>query len=403
MNNSSNPQKDKFNYLLIIVIILFSIAFFKVKGIGKGEKVLELAAIGITAFMTILHIIYNNFAELEKRRFGIFIGLIMLSILFSVLSAAYFHNQSIPITIYESRPFFMLLFYLFLHYTKPDEKWLLNLLLYMGIASGIVYIMQNYLYPLRITEAKMFFDRGTLRINLPGSNFRHIAFFLCVYFFFRTNEKKYGFGALLMIAVAFISAFRTIVALYCAISLIYLLISKKVKNKFALIAVSALIGISVFFTFQNIIIEMRTSAERETSQGSDYIRVIAAKHFLKDMKSEAQILFGNGEPSERSSYGRRLVLISKKYGFYLNDIGILGSYYKYGLFYIILILGFFIWILYVKLPENIYFLKLFIIFQICSMFTAGVYIQGTSGTIILCISLYLIDINSNKNLVKAMN
>jgi hypothetical protein len=365
--------------------------FFLVRGIGKGAKALEIMGIGVLIFYLFAFTIYSTQAPRVKSGYANAILIMLIGIILSTLACSYIYNQSMIVTLYQQRSVYFLLFYFLLPYLFPSTEWLKTLIIYLGVAAGVIYILQYFAYPLRITEAKMFVDRGTLRINLPGTAFMHLAYFMFLDNYFKTSKLKYGAGVILLLITAVLSGFRSIVAIYILISGIYLLASKQTKNKFIIIFVAICVVIASFFAFQGIIKEMQSSAQRETSQGTDYIRVRAASYFLREMSNhEITYITGNGQSSERSEYGRKIARISYFYGYYLSDIGIIGTFYKYGILFVLPGLIVFFKIAFMKLPLDFQFIKLFIIMQILTVLLSSI-IEGGEGAIVLCLVLYLVD------------
>jgi hypothetical protein len=397
MITSSNSFEDNFwNKLLIIIITLCALSFFLIKGIGKGDRVLEISGAVLILFFIILFSVYSK-NKPAKSRFSILFSVMLLGILISTIACSYFHDQALSVTFYQQRQTYYLLFYFLLPFLFPNAKWVENYFFYFGIFGAAIYIMQHTVYPVKITEAKMFIDRNTLRINLPGITFMNLAFFLCIDKYFRTAEKKYAIGVLILLATAILSAFRSVLAAYIGLAAVYLIINKHVKNKVLIIFTSCVVAISAYFVFQNIIDEMQTSAKRETSLGSDYIRVRAGNYFLDEMVKDKVIFFtGNGQPSERSDYGSKLIGISLFYGYYLSDVGIIGSYYKFGLLFVLASVAAMIFLLFTKLPVELQYIKLFIIMQFLLILMSSFPFEGSEGAIILCLIFYLVDKYKNE-------
>ena len=230
----------------------------------------------------------------------------------------------------------------------------------------------------------------------------YIAFFLSVDRFFTTYKKKYAFGVALFFIVSILLGFRSTIALYILISTVFLLISEQVKQKVLLFTLYATIVVSGFFAFQEIFLEMKESAAREGSQGTSYIRYRAAEHFLSLNNSDnLTYIIGNGEPSERSVYGRDLALISMMYGFYLSDIGIFGFYFKYGLISSLALLYVFFRVIFTKTEKGFTFLKLFFVFQLFQLPFSRTPFESLYSIVAICMLLYLFDVSLHKKLEPA--
>lgn len=383
-------SENIWNKLLIILIILCSVSFFKIKVIGKADRIFELLGVGLIIFFIVLFSTYGSKNNIIKQNYSFFIILMLIGVLISSLSVNYFYDQSIGTSLYQQRHTYFLLFYFLLPFLNPKPKLVIDLIFYTALVAAIIYILQYFAYPTKLTEAKMFLDRGTLRINLPGFTFIHLGYFLCLDQYFRTSKKKYLYGIFLLFITGLLSGTRTTLAIYVLISSGYLIINKHVKNKLLLFIIIGFIGFAGYIGFKGIIDEMRTSAERETSQGADYIRVRAANYFLSSLnKHKITYLIGKGHPDENSSYGRENKILAKKYGYYLSDVGIIGSYYKFGLLFALSALIILFKVLFKKLKSEYNFIKMFLVMQLIVIFIGYFSFEGGDGAIVYIFILYL--------------
>ena len=384
--------------LLIIVITICAMSLFMFKFLGKGERALELAGIGITLFSLGLFSVYYTSAERIPRKFGIHIVLLFILMIVSAMSANYFHQQSFSLTFYEMKILYYYSFYFLIHYLAPRPSWIKDFVYWLAIIGAVLYLIQYFAYPTRITEAKMFIDRGTLRINLPGSSFRHLAYFLCVLELFRRYTWKYGLGALLLFVIAILSAYRSILAMYILLPAIYLLFNRQVKNRMLIILLGLGIMVSGFFAFQGIIFEMQESALKESRQGTENIRYRAAEYYMKDSKKNPlTFLIGNGMPSGHSQFGKRISKVSLYYGYYLSDIGIVGTVYRFGFIFALIAALILIRILTSRLPTDQSYLKMFTWMQVFLIVSTYPFYEDKTGIIILSIILYSIELEKHLN------
>ena len=380
--------------IIILSIILFSVGLYQLRGLGIFVRLMDVMTVLLIIVHLILFILYGRLDQKVKKHFAVPIILLLAGIVISSLGAEYINNQSWGVTLYQQRHMYAFLFYFLLFYLAPKPKWIIDLLFYFGIAGGLFFVIQYVLYPTLITDAKIFLDRGTIRMNLPGTYFVNIGFFLSVDRFFATKKMKYGAGALLLFLVALLSGFRSILALYVLLTTGYLLVSKQVKHKALIFSLYSVVVISGFFAFHGIIMEMKESAEREGSQGTSYIRVRAADYYLSmNDNNKIAYIIGNGEPSERSAYGRRISLISLRYGYYLSDIGVVGLFFKYGLLPSLIVFFIIFKVLFTKLDEKTVFIKLFFLFQLLVIFNSVTSFERLSGIIAVCLMLYLYDMS----------
>ncbi len=378
--------------IYIIAIILSSLGLYEIKGLGIIVRLLDIATILLIVIGLIALLIYGNRESGIKSHFKTPILLILLGVFISSLAAEVYQNQALHLTLYQQRHMYAFLFYFLLIFIAPKPEWIINIIFYFGIFGGLFFLAQYLLYPTLITDANIFLDRGTIRMNLPGTYFMHIAFFLSVDRFFTTYKKWYGFGMVLLFLIAILSGFRSILALYVLITTGYLLFSKQVRNKIALFGLYTVIVIAGFFAFESIIQEMIISAQREGSQGSSYIRFRAAEYLLSINDNHTiTYLTGNGEPTERSEYGLRMMMMSMYSGFYLSDIGILGFYIKFGLITALAVLFIILKLSFAKISREIFFIKLFFLFILSMIVTTRLPFDSLPNIIVICFLLFLYD------------
>jgi hypothetical protein len=237
-----------------------------------------------------------------------------------------------------------------------------------------------------------------VRINLPGTDIRHIGFFLAINRFYSSNKIKYVFIILLVLTVAILSGFRSTLAMYILLAIGYLISGSKIKNRLALMGLFFLMAFAAVFAFQSIITEMKESAEKDAETGSDYVRIRAAEYFMTKKNPNAiTYTFGNGQPGETSRYALENKLIALKYGYYLSDIGIIGFYYRFGIIPTFLVLLLAIRLARANLGNDYIFVRMFAIFQLTLMFNTVVVFDTLAGAILVSVLLYMVDLkNSGK-------
>ena len=392
INSNEFGSNSISNRLLLVILTICSLSFFLIKGLSKGSNYYYIGGVIIIIFFLFLYLVYYKNDIPIKRNFTSNISILMLCTVVSALASQYFNNQAISISFYQQVGIYFFLGYFLLSFLYPKPSFIRNLIYYIAIIGAVIYILQFLAYPSKFLDLPMARDRGTLRFNLPGGPFRHACYFMCLIDIFKGYNRKSAIGALLLLIVAVLSGYRSIIALYILLPAIYLLVNKNVKNRTAILLVAVIICISGFFAFQGIISEMNKSAEREGSQGADYIRVKAANYFFNEsISNRFTLVTGNGVPSGYSSFGQKLIAISLANGYYLSDVGIVGTLYKYGLIFTIFILIVLFRLIFAKSPPDLNFIKLFIIMHLLLIFTTYPFYEEVSGIILLVLFLYLMD------------
>lgn len=366
------------------------------RGLGLLVRVMDIVAVGLIVGLLLAYIFYGRLENTTPRSFTFPLIIILLGVFLSIFPAQYVHGQPLHITFYQQRHMYALLFYFLLFYLSPRPQWIINVLFYTAMAVGLLYIVQYVLYPFLITDAKIFIQRGTIRMNLPGTYFMYIGFFLSVDRFFTNYEKRFGLGALLLFTVAILSGFRTTVGLYIFITAAFLLFSKKVKNKMLLFLLAAVFATSGFFAFHSIATEMVESALEESTEGTENIRYRAASYLLSLNKEDpSTYVLGNGEPSQRSRYGMKLFIIAITRGFYLSDIGIFGFYFKFGIFAAAAVIFIILRVVLTRLPKETFFIRLFFLYHLLVIANTLIAFDNLPDITAICMLLYLYDTSRN--------
>ena len=378
--------------ILIVVVVLAALGLFHIRGMGIMIRLLDLIAVVLIIAGLILFASFEKPEFKIKKNFTVPLLLLISGVLFSVIPAYYINNQSIGISLYQQRYMYAFLFYFLLFYLSPRTDYIISLLFYLSVFAGVFFILQYVLYPTLITDAKVFTQRGTIRMNLPGTYLMHAGFFLSADRFLERLKLKYGLAALLLLTVAILSGFRSTLAIYLLIITGILILRKNVKNKALIFILYSVFLLAGFFAFQSIITEMRTSAEKESVEGTSNIRYRASEYFIKKSKEEKMSYYlGNGVPSERSAYGKKLALISIRHGYYLSDIGIAGFYFKFGMLSALMLIFIVFRVIFMKLPASTRFIKYFFVFQLFIIFNTTLSFDTLPDIVLICLLFYLID------------
>jgi hypothetical protein len=372
-------------------IIICSISAFHFRGLGKGDRILDIIGISSILVLLVLYLVYQGKVVL-KENFKWEILFLMATVFISVIMAKEIHNQPLGLTLYQQRATYYFLFYFLLHYLMPDPKDLEKVILSLGIAFCFFYILQTLAYPTLITDAKVFTDRGTLRIFMPGSVFMTLGYFISFQRIFEKFSWVYLLMLVLTLIVAFLLAGRQLIFSLFVISIFNLFFNKQIKYRVVYILVFSLMLVVIVYLMRDTIYDMVTLTFQHSREGERYIRFRAANFFISGYSDNTiAYVFGNGTPTERSAYGIAMEKISTVYGYYLSDLGIIGVFFKFGILYVITVFVVFIKIYSLIKNRSITYLKNFIASVIITMFTTVLIFDEAEGIVVLCIIFYLID------------
>jgi hypothetical protein len=386
----------RINNLFVIMIIVLSTGLFNLHKFGSGQKAAELLGIGIILGLLIIHFIYSD-QKVFKMNFIPFIILIFLSLVTSMFTANYVREQSFGVSLFAQRAIFYYFFYFLLHQLKIKPRDLEIIFVIFGVLHIVLYLAQYFSYPKILFDVFMISDRGTIRIYLKGSDYLALCYFMSMYALLRTNKIKYLVYMLASFSIFVLLGGRQTMALMVLVLFLALLFTKKIRSRVLFIVMMAGCALLVFYLFQGIFMEMITTSNRNRAQGSNYVRISGTRFFLTDFfKSRIAYITGNGVPGSGSSYGSEMNLLRLSKGYYLGDIGVIGVYVTYGLFFILGLVGIFYKVFTTKIDEHYLYIKYMFLGAFLSLITGGGFAEPDFICFVCCL-LYLVDVTALSN------
>jgi hypothetical protein len=382
-----------FKKFVILFIILCSLLFFEFTFLGRYAKLFELMGIGLVVVLIVLYGIYDNSFRF-KHNFIPQMIIILLSLPFSMYVASKFHNQDLSVSLYAQRSIYYYLLYFALHQIKINPKDFEKLFIYFAVAYVIFYLLQYALYPGKIIfNCRISEERGTLRIFIAGLPYLIICYFLSLQYVLERFKLKYIVFYSVTLIIMILLGSRGLLFALAISTIINLLFSKRIKSK-VLIYLLGAIGVTlIYIAFQNIFQGLISATTEKELNLSDNIRIRAARYYLtKFFPDPLAYIFGNGASSARSDYSNRLVMISSKYGYFLSDIGILGNYIKYGILFVLGVIGIIYKSLRIKIQPQFKYIKYFYTLNaLCFVLGGG--FADSDFIVLVCITLYMLDVS----------
>lgn len=359
-----------FNYFLSVDILFFLLIFWIIWGFYHFPGYSNL---------------YSN-----KNRGIVFLFFILFFM--SSLTPIFRYNQNIISTIITMRGNLVILLLLTLFKIKPSEAdFYYAFKILATTAIGLTVLA--YLFPCffvseeTIRNLQIRQSRGSTDfiVAWPGSAAVVFYFFMTLGRLIERPEKNDFLWCTLCMAYIFIMQNRSTligtVPFY-----IYGLLKAEVRYKKIIIALAVL---SVGGFIYNIVLSL---IEESTNQLNDdsYNRWQAVSFYLFEQKNNLYtILFGQGVPSANSEFLEYIMDVSRKRLAIISDIGLLGSYFFYG----ISTVGFLYYFVFMgiferKIPLYVKFYCLWILF----VPTIHLFAQGMAfgGTVKLLLIIYLI-------------
>jgi hypothetical protein len=384
------------NNLFVILIILCSTGFFNFAMLGSGQKAAELMGAGIIIALLAIHLTYSDQLTFKKN-FVPFILLIFFAAVSSIITANYSREQSIATTLFAERAVFYYLFYFLLHQLKIRPRDLEIIFIIFGVIHIGLYLLQYFSYPKILFDVFMMSDRGTIRIYLKGSDYLALCYFMSLYFWLRTNKIIYAVYMLASFSIFLLLGGRQTIALMIFVLILAVFFTRRVKSRLFITVMVVGCAACVFYMFQDIFKELLVTSQRNRSQGSNYVRIQAAKYFLTTFyKTPVAYVTGNGVPGTASEYGSEISLIRMSKGFYLGDIGLVGTYIMYGIFFVLGVAGIFYKAFVTKIQEHYRYIKFMFLGSLLSLITGSGFGE-TDFICFICCLMYLIDVTSVSN------
>lgn len=389
------------NNIIIFLTILASISFLDLailnSKIIKGVQILD---IGLLIFFNAIYIIYDQ-KEKPGKLFTPNIYFILLSSVLSVFAAYMWHQQSFFITIYEQRFLFLFIFYFTLHNFKIKPEVLERIIYTMGITIACVYLIQYITYPMKLLDVPIRIDRGTVRIELQGIIYHEIALLYCFNKMLNQFKIKHLIMFLFLLSVFILYGSRGTIITNLVSVMFVLMLNKNTKSKYVIGFLTIIIASLVLYQFKDIFTQLIQASNKDVGSGVNYVRYKAAKYFLGDFyPNKLAYLIGNGSASNLSPYGIQMNSLVRQKGYYLNDLGVIMPFVKYGLFFIIAILFLLIKAVRIKLTQDLLYLKVIIINLIIYFPLGGGY---DNPALIVCFIMVLFIIEKNGYLIPKQN
>lgn len=378
---------------VIIIAILTSLELFNIAFLGEAlVKMAQMAGIGLLILIILIESIYNT-GENFKMHFKYEIYAIFISLITSLLMAYSAHGQDYSITIIAQRFMYFYLFYFALHKVKISDFDLEKIMIFLAIIHAVFYIIQYFAYPERLFDIRISSERGTIRIFLQGMSYLVLAYFFILNKLFERFRLS---GILLLIfffSIFILMGTRQVIFTMFALSILNILMSKRIKSKMIILTLAIIGSIPVFLMFEGIFISLLDISETQSSGFEEDIRIRSALYFLTEFfPNKLAYLTGNGVDSSNSGFGLMVQMYKDVFGYFQTDIGIIGDFSRFGVFFLIAVFIIIIKVLRYKLPEKLQYIKYYYISILLTFFTgAGAFGQGGS-IVAICTTLYLIDV-----------
>lgn len=394
LNAHLQRRYDNNKFAFIVFATLVSIQFWSFQGM-PGFIIQGLEVIVITA---LIFIVINNY----KKRVGFTIfernvWLFMIIPLVSSIGALIFHNQPIYLSIIALRLNLFWLLYFVLHIFNIPPKRIVNLITMIGLVWIFLTVIQQFTYPhyifyTRDESENSILRAGVYRFMLNG---HHYGLFIILYYFYKfLKTKKVSNLALTFFGLLGFYYYGTrqfaIAAVICIIIAIFMQKGNARIFALAILVIGALIMVFVKDALFAGYIELAQANAQSDSDGD--IRLLSSQFYLFTYWPHwFATIIGNGFPHSVSSYGIEMTNIKENLGFYRSDVGIIGAFNAFGIFYVINL----IWVNIRGLRRKYYsdknkYLRLFFYYSFMLLIISEYYDQSNSIPF-FCFIFYMVE------------
>ncbi|NBC81814.1 MAG: hypothetical protein GVY19_00380 [Bacteroidetes bacterium] len=389
--------KRKILLVFTFIIIISHGELFSLMFIPREARLLSGFFMNIIFVILIIanYLYFNKGNENIKKHFSILILLMLLSVLGSLLVAKYHHHQPYYLTLWRSKNQFFFLFYFYLHSFHFTRKEVEDLILAVGFSSLVVFFAQYAVYPTMILDARVAEDRGTVRIFFKLLYFVTPCYFYYLNGFFKEKKTLHLLLALLFLSTFVIQGSRQFIATMVVLTMVNILVSKQVKAKVLILAVTIVGLVGVYFMFQDVFNEMVEVTIEQGTDARESVRERSAKFYLFEFNPRPlAYLLGNGQAHFASPYGMRIYMIWTYYGYFMADIGIIGDYVTYGALYALCAILIFARLLYFRVSPELSHFKYFILYLVLiQLTTSGAFGSANLGIFMVA---YLWDVDRQR-------
>lgn len=329
-------------FLLVAFIAMSSTRFWSFKGAPLNVFTL-LESVNVLALLIIVFYNYRS-PSFGKGTFSSNVALFIIIPLISIFPAALFHGQPYVQSLLALKVNFLWLLYFALHILQVPVRRLIQLMIFMGTVWILVTVVQQFTYPLaffytRTEETSADFLRAGVYRFMADDH--HYGLFILIYYFYQFLLYKNArcLPPVLLGLVGFYYYGTRQFALAAIICLVVAALAQEGKVRYYAVLTMTIAGL-VLVSLSSILfadyIEM--TKEQVGSQEED-IRELSAEFYLYEYWPHwSATIFGNGYPHPDSDYGIETAYLNDPIGFYRSDVGIIGAFNTFGIFYILNIL-----------------------------------------------------------------
>ena len=387
-------KKYKIQLFLIAIAALIGMRFWSFQSVA--DNVYEYLEMAVT--LSLLVIVLLNYKILLQKE-SVFKSNVILFIFIPLVSCAgalLFHSQSVLLSLLVQKINLFWLLYFVLHIYNIPARSVVNLMIFIGLVWVAITVVQQFTYPdyyfysRSEAEGKNILRAGIYRFMVWG---HHYGLFVTFYFFYKyLNTKKLYNLVLVLAGLTGFYYFGTRQFIFGVIACIVIAALRQ-KGIVKLYSILLIVAVSILLIyFENALFGGYIKLTNDQLASNDEIRYLSLNYWLFEYWPHWLAVFlGNGLENFKSAYGQEILKLMENNGLYRTDVGIIGTFNTYGIFYAINII-----LVNIKGCKNIFYtknteyLKLFFWFNLMVL-VLNVPYASRQAIPFFCFIFYLID------------
>lgn len=316
-------------------------------------------------------------------------------------------DQNFFLTLIAQRSLLCMTFFLFLLKLSPTEEIIIRLLKtisVLAILSGIISIFYPHWFTDDIGTAFILAQRkqGTIELisTLNGAILLTLFYFYCCQNLIEKGTWKNMMMVIVLIVYLIILQNRSTLLVALPV-FFYSVLKMKSKYKIQILITMSFLIIITLIPFALKIISQLTEETQSQLTSDSYNRWQAMDFFFFERNYNlCDVFWGHGVPASGSSYLKELLEASEERWAFISDLGMLGTFFYYGLFFVLV---FYIPFIFRVLFNRYYpfYLKTFALWILIVPTYHGYNLPGTiSNSFIYCMYMYLVILYDYKNRIR---
>jgi len=383
----------KFAFVVIATLVSINLWSFLIipDAVFDGLKFLLLIA------LIAIVLIYDRNNDITEKLFQTNVRLLIWLPILSSFGAFLFHDQSFTLSLLILRTNFFWLLYFVLHLFNISPKKIIQLILFVGFVWIFLTVIQQFTYPAYFFSNRNeednydFYRAGVYRFMIDQHQY---GLFVILYYYNRFLKKR-TFKPLIPVLLGLVGYYYYSGRQYALAAVACLFLATlTTKGTFKVYATCALAAIAAgLFLFKDVLFADYVEMTNEQLNSDDDVRLVAAKFFLFDYWPHwITTIIGNGYENYKSSYGKEMLYINQVKLLFRSDIGIIGMFNMFGIFYVINVL----WLNFKGLSNKYYssntsYLKYVFIYSLLLLPLSEGYSVPSGAVPFFCFIFYLAD------------